>query len=329
MTDRNIGAWISVIAISYFAHTLYWFTRSARFNFYSLTTNLSFFGPILSSLLGRLTIIITIAVFLLFGIGGLTVRLIGAINAVSASYQVWRKGTDSLALVKGRISNALFCEGLYWALFVLIILPFGLYATNVRTEYITIDYLTVQFLVASFSLQIILIAPFLIALSLRFRRHDFDLKTIVKSKLLWIACINYVIALYANYNLRWLEVIVYRGVEGLFIENTYIGLANSAITLFLAVVFAVAAALPVLNNRESPNLKWLSLALIFMGLHFLIHILYTAYTGFLTNSLEYRLKFMLLSDVWPVTALGLGLYLFRRKNSVEQRSSSYQLVELG
>ncbi len=209
MSNRNVGFWILVIACSYFAHTLYWFTRSVRFNFYSLTTNLSFFGDILSSFFGGLTIIITVAVFLLFGIGGLTVRFIGAINAVSALFQFWRRGPGSLASVKGRIANALFCEGLYWALFVLIIVPFSLYATDVG-----IDYVTIQFLAISFSLQIILIAPFLIALSFRFRRHDFDPNAMVKSKLFWVACINYVIALWANYNLRWLEVIVYRGIDG-------------------------------------------------------------------------------------------------------------------
>jgi len=121
-------------------------------------------------------------------------------------------------------------------------------------------------------------------------------------------------------------VIVYRGIEGLFIENTYIGLANSAITLFLAVILAVAAAWPVLKNQRSPNLKWLGLSLTFLGLHFLIHILYTAYTGVLANALEYRLKFMLLSDVWPVAVLGLGLYLLRRNNSEKHSLSPKQFA---
>ncbi len=101
----------------------------------------------------------------------------------------------------------------------------------------------------------------------------------------------------------------------LFIENTYIGLANSGITLFLAVILAVAAAWPVLKRHGGPNVKWLSLSLTFLGLNFLIHILYTAYTGVIADAVEYRLKFMLLSDVWPVAALGLGLYLLRRRNS--------------
>jgi len=190
----------------------------------------------------------------------------------------------------------------------------SLYTTGIGTKYGTIDYIIIQFLAISFSLQIILIAPFLITLSYRFRRHAFDLGTILTSRLFWIACINYILALYASYNLRWLEVIVYRGIGGLFIENTIIGFANSAITLFLAIVLAVMAAWPVLKKRGSPNLKWLGLSLTFLGLHFLIHILYTAYTGVLANALEYRLKFMLMIDVWPVAFLGLGLYLGRHNS---------------
>jgi len=109
--NRNISAWIMVIACSYFAHTLYWLTRSARFNFFYLYPNQDVFGNVTSSVFGGFIIV------LVWGIGGLTIRFIGAINAVSASYQVWRKGMSSLASVKGRISNALFCEGLYWGAF--------------------------------------------------------------------------------------------------------------------------------------------------------------------------------------------------------------------
>jgi len=305
MNHRYVNALVFVVACSYFAHTLYWITRSVGFNF-SVLTSYSEYSNILG-FFGGLYIVFALGIFLFMGLGGLTIRFLGAINAVSASYLIWRRGTASISSAKGRIANALFCEGLYWGLFILPIIPISLYAKDFG-----ISQITIQFLMLSFSLQILLISPFLISLSFKFRCQTFDLNAIAKSRLVWIAYINYVAALWANYTLRWLEVVAYRGLNALLIENTYVGFLNSAVTLFLAVIFAVAGAFPVLKRRGDPVLKWFSLSLTFLGLHFLIHIFYTAYTGVLANALAYRLKFMLLSDVWPVATLGLGLYLLTK-----------------
>lgn len=299
------------IAVSYFLHTLYWINRSIRYNYFSLTQPNSDVGNIIPGFFGG-NWILAFGLFFLMGVGALAIRFIGAINAVVASYLVWRRGTNALRSVKGKIANALLCEGVYWGLFII---PIG--SLNFRFAIAVVggvSAITLNFLTLSYSLQISLIAPFLIALSMRIRRNNYDLGMIVRSKLFWLASIFYVVALWENYTIRWLELVAYHGLEALLIESAYIGLLNSAVNLFLAVIFAVIAALPVLKGRGGPVLKWVSLSLIFLGLHFLIHILYTAYTGVLSGALDYRLKFMLLSDVWPVTALGLGLYLFTKKN---------------
>ena len=306
MNNRYVNALVFVIACSYFSHTLYWITRSVRFNF-SVLTSLDDFGNILGSVFGGGSLLLAVGIFLLMGFGGLAIRFIGAVNAVFASYLIWRRGTTSLPSVKGKVATALFCEGFYWGLFLLPIIPISIYASDIGLASVT-----VQFLVLSFSIQILLISPLLISLSFKFRSKAFDPNALYSSRLVWLAYISYVAALWANYTLRWLEVIAYRGLNALLIESTYIGFLNSAVTLFFAVFFAIAGAFPVLRRRGSPVLKWFGLSLTFLGLHFLIHILYTAYTGVLVNALEYRLKFMLLSDVWPVAALGLGLYLLTK-----------------
>ena len=303
MNCRHVGVFVLITACSYFAQTFYWIVRSTRFNS-AVLSNVSESSNILRIYsFSNLSILLEVAFFILIGIGPLAIRFFGAINAVSAFYVIWRNGTTSISSVRGRIANALFCEGLYWSLFIPTI-------AFVFANFTNLSSITSQFLVLSYSLQILLIAPFLIALSLKFRGKAFDLDAIARSRLVWTAYITYVAALWANYTLRWSEVVVYRGLNGLLIESTYVGLFNSAITLLLALIFAIAASAPILKKRGGPVLKWLGLSLTFLGLHFLIHIVYTAYTGFLVNAVMYRLKLMMMSDVWPVAVLGLGLYIY-------------------
>jgi hypothetical protein len=88
-------------------------------------------------------------------------------------------------------------------------------------------------------------------------------------------------------------VLLLRGISGF-------GFLNSVITLSMSLVFAVAGfyTLRKEKNRKM-SMRLLSLALIFVGLHFVFFLVFSASVN--------AWKFVLLTEIWPITFLGLGL----------------------
>ena len=135
---------------------------------------------------------------------------------------------------------------------------------------------------------------------------------------------NYIIALWITYSLKWSEM-ASADLSLFSFSPRIVGLANTAITLSLSVVFAVIGFVNVMRNkngRTTPKL-W-GFAAIFLSLHFIIYVVYCASVG-----VPY---FVQLSELWLIPLLGVGIYLLLKKPTVigveeTTKNRSYTQIE--
>ena len=87
-----------------------------------------------------------------------------------------------------------------------------------------------------------------------------------------------------------------------------VGFVNGVAVMPFAVVFAVAGAWRLWQNKEFSAMKWLGASLAVVGLNYVIYLVYSYFAHSL-NSLP-------LVDIWAIPLLGLGVALLfnaRRK----------------
>ena len=172
--------------------------------------------------------------------------------------------------------------------------------------------------------QILLIAPFLIAMSIKVKNYKDDGNMSSLVKLASLSSMNYIIALWITYSLKWSEM-ASADLSLFSFSPRIVGLANTAITLSLSVVFAVIGFVNVMRNkngRTTPKL-W-GFAAIFLSLHFIIYVVYCASVG-----VPY---FVQLSELWLIPLLGVGIYLLLKKPTVigveeTTKNRSYTQIE--
>lgn len=200
---------------------------------------------------------------------------------------VWGSKPKPFSRVKKYIAVAILFEGIYF----LCLLPTNVIRIiNGRSPFL---------LYLAFVLQILLVSPFLIVLAFKVWRYQ---ETVNANVLKWssVAAIGYLTGILINNVFRWFSMTESAGIEFILTGITSLGFLNSIITLSSSLIFAVAGLYNLLK-KESRRLstRLFALALIMLGLHFVIFIIYSAIAN--------AWKWVLLIEIWPITLLGLGL----------------------
>ena len=231
------------------------------------------------------------------GFFGLLARLIGASYALLSAILILKVEKDSFNVIRGKISKALILEGVYYLSFIpSIYFLLALSALPPMTNFI---------LSAQLFTQILLISPFLISLGLRVRNYELGTGKSPLLRLAGLSSMNYIIALWVAYILKWTEMAT-ADPHLFYFSPRFLGLANTATTLSLSVVFAIVGFLIILRKKDGDkSTKWWGLSAIFLSLHFLIYVLYCAIVGVL--------YFIQLSELWVIPLLGIGIYLLLKK----------------
>jgi hypothetical protein len=273
--------WIVVTLCALLAYILYWLL-GALANPYYLS-----YGDIPENFVSLSTLIATD--YMLPVIGNIF-RLIGVSLALLSLYLVWGPKPNPFSTVKKKAAVALLFEGIFF----LSLLP-----VNILFAF----YLGPLPIFIAFILQALLVSPLLAVLSFKVWRYR---KTAEETVLKWtgIAAIGYLIGIWIINVLRGLSMIDLEGIGSLIGNVTSLGFLNPIITLSLSLIFAVAGfyTLPKKENRRLST-RLIAVALIMLGLHFVIFILYSAITN--------TWKWVLLTEIWPIALLGLGLNMLR------------------
>jgi hypothetical protein len=278
---RWTKAWIVVTLCALLAYDLYWLL-GALANPYYLS-----YGDLPENFVPLSTLIATD--YVLPVIGNIF-RLIGVSLALLSLYLVWGPKANPFSNVKKKTAVALLFEGIYF----LSLLPLNI---------LFVFYLGPLPLFIAFILQALLVSPLLTVLSFKVWHYR---KTAEETVLKWagIAAIGYLIGIWINNVFRWLSMTYIEGVGFLISDVTSLGFLNSIITLSLSLIFAVAGfyTLPKKENKRLST-RLFAIAVIMLGLHFVIFILCSAITN--------AWKWIPLTEIWPIVLLGLGLNMLR------------------
>jgi hypothetical protein len=273
--------WIVVTLCALLAYDLYWLL-GALANPYYLS-----YGDLPENFVSLSTLIATD--YVLPVIGNIF-RLIGVSLALLSLYLVWGPKPNPFSNVKKKTAVALLFEGIFF----LSLLPVNI---------LFIFYLGPLPIFIAFILQALLVPPLLTVLSFKVWRYR---KTAEETVLKWagVAAIGYLIGIWIINVFRGLSMIDIEGIGSLISDVTSLGFLNSIITLSLSLIFTVAGfyTLPKKENRRLST-RLFAVALIMLGLHFVIFILYSAITN--------TWKWVLLTEIWPIVLLGLGLNMLR------------------
>jgi hypothetical protein len=228
--------------------------------------------------------------YVLTGVIGNGIRLTGVLLALLSAYLVWVAKTHQFSDIKGYLSVAIFFEGMYF-LSLLPISTIGVFRWRAPV------------LMIGFVLQILLVSPVLTFFSLKIWRYTEPVRT---NLLKWgkISAISYLIGIWINNVFRWFSMTSSTGIQFLLTGITSLGFLSTIVTLSFALILAVAG-INMLPKKKGLGTKMLALALIVLGLHFVIYILYSAYTNILS--------YVILVEIWPITLLGLGLSMLRNE----------------
>ncbi len=268
LLNRLTKIWVFVTLFALLAYELYWLRDSApivysNFYFYLQTRG-----------------------YEIWAFSGVILRVVGVSSAIVAAYLVWGPKRKTFYGVKRLVVLAVLFEGLYYLLYapaVTRLTNAGLYVFG-----------------AAWALQILFKAPFLI--SFGFKIWNLQEGESWSNLLSWISvvCIAYLCGIWVINVLNWLSMSSFSGFI-LLLKGIYgLGFLNSVIMLSMSLVFAVAGfnTLRKGKNRKM-GMRLLSLALIFVGLHFVFFLVFSAIVN--------AWKFVLLTEIWPITFLGLGL----------------------
>ena len=271
MTNRllDIKIWVPITLFSLLAHTLYWNLQTVE------QTLVNFPEPYLSNVVPA---------------AGSVLRIIGIIVALLSVYLVWGPPAKSFADIKGKVSIALFLEGVYYITFI----P--------TAVFLVVQVSALQGVL--YGLFTALMAPLLIILSLKVRASQ---GATSEDVLRWAgaAGLGYIIALWVTTLTNWVDAVLIFGIQFITSGTTYVNFFNSVITLSFGLVFALLGLLPIINDGKSSlsTKRWCGLSLIMIGVYFTVYVLYAV----LTNALNAAL----LGDIWLIPSLGIGASLLQ------------------
>jgi len=218
---------------------------------------------------------------------GVIFRVIGAFSALFALYLVWGPKHKPFFDAKKKIVVAILFEGIYF----LLLLPINVY-------YLIRGLVPILFV--GYVLETTVVSPPLFILSFKLWRYTESTGT----KLLkWVslAAICYLVHIWISNIFRWLSMVGESGITFLLNGTILVGFLNSTVTLSLSLILVSVGSYLILTKGERNfATKMFGVALMLLGLHFVIYILYSLISGF-------SVSFILLTEIWPITLLGLGL----------------------
>jgi hypothetical protein len=214
--------------------------------------------------------------------------------ALLSVYSISGSNPKPFSDVKKYVAFALLFEGIFF----LLLLP-----TNVLR---IIDGMSPFVLYFSFVLQGLIVAPFLIVLCLKVWRYQ-ETNEINVLKWASAAAVGYLTGIWIINVFKWLSMTMQAGMWFILSGITSLGFLNSVTILSLSLIFVVAGFyMWFKKGNRKLSIRLLALGLIMLGLHFVIFIFYTAFTD--------AWKQVLLTEIWPVASLGLGLSMLTEKN---------------
>ena len=227
---------------------------------------------------------------------GLDARFIGAILGLVSVFLVLDRAKP-FSKIKNLVAAALLMEVIYF----LSLVPTVEYTIRLGsilgagTLYLSMAYL----------LQIILTVPFLTILAFKVKNYGNSQQRQSMWKWIGIAFVGYIAALWVNAVFRWFDMISAEGIMFLLSGSRAVGFLNAVVFMSLAVAFAVVGAYSVTKQSKIYWARWFGLALVMVGLHYVIYVVYSYFVG--------ALNFVWLVDVWTIPLLGLGATLLRTK----------------
>ena len=225
---KSVKIWVFVVLCSVFVYNLYYLIHGLQFTWWTYTV---LGGPAphyyrtISSI-------------------GHTLRFFGLFFALQAAYLVWGPKAKPFSSVKNKVSTALILEAAYYITFVpglLNIMDYSRFLPGMT------------FFASIYFLQMLLITPFLIILGLKVKNKKEEKMETGLLKWVGIACVGYIAAISVNITFRWLFMSLQEGIQFLLTGITAIGFLPSIATLSLSVVFAIAGALKLSKNVNSPQ----------------------------------------------------------------------------
>ena len=221
--------------------------------------------------------------YVLTGLVGDPVRLVGVSLALFSVYLAWGPKPKPFSRIKKYVAVAVLCEATYF----LTLMPLMLVEIGRGASYTV--------LMVGYLIQILLVSPPLILLSLKIWRYTEPAKTNV---------------------LKWAGVAGIGYLSGILVNNAFrsylsgitsVWFLNAIVTLSLSTGLAVAGFYTMLKTEDMKrSARLFAFALIMLGLHFLVFLIYSA----ITNTLVYAI----LVEVWLVALLGLGLSMLKTEN---------------
>lgn len=226
---------------------------------------------------------------------GMVSRLLAVLLMLFTIYTIWKDEINSNSSTK-TLSISIILEGVYFAsLIPSIFYLFALGATRNSFFYSTFG--------VGYLLQVILTVPFLWMSGIMLYEKKSDCQNPPLYKLLGITFVGYIGALWANSIFHWFGLLLTQGLSILWTSSSSVLAFNTLILMNLALIFAIFGALNI--SKMNFEAKWVGMSLTFVGLHFLIYIVYHFFVGSLIS--------VWLTDVWAVGVLGLGLSILKSK----------------
>jgi len=235
--------------------------------------------------------------YVLTGLIGDPLRLVEVGLGLFSLYLMWGPQRKPFFGTKRFVSLAVLCEAIYFlTLLPLVLIEIGQYASYAS-------------LIVGYLLQILLVAPPLVLLSVKIWRYD---KSTHANVVKWAAVAGtfYIMGIWVNNLFRWIGT---TDPGSLLTGTTAFGFLDTVVTLTLAVCLVAGGALNLFrkgNPKLSQNL--LAASLIMVGLAFALFIRYS----WITNTLSYAV----LVEIWPVTLLGVGLSLLKTEDKLNSQT---------
>jgi hypothetical protein len=155
-----------------------------------------------------------------------------------------------------------------------------------------------------------MISPFLIGLSFKVRKHESGVGGSSLLRLAGLAAMNYVIALWVIYMLKWTEMTAVDPYLFSAFSVRILGFLNTIVVQSLAVVFAVVGLFYILRKSgRGSTMRWWGLSLIFLSAHIIIYVIYVTSVGIP--------RFIPFGELWLIPLLGLGIYLLLKNPKVK------------
>lgn len=267
--------WIIITFCSLLVYDLYWLIK----NDYSLI----YPDPFSS---------VSVLTAYLLPVIGEIFRFLAVSLAIYTAYLVWGPKNKPFSNVKKKVSIALLFEAAYLLLLlpgnIVGIVNFGIYPIYI-----------------GFTSQILLVSPLLILLAAKVWRFK---QTAKKNMLKWvgITATGYLIGIWLNNVIKWVTLTDVEGAGIILGGFTSVNFLTAIILLSLSLIFTIIGfnALIKQENKRSGKL-WLAAGLITLGLYYVTFIIYSILTD--------ATAFIILSEIWPVTVLGLGLNMLKEE----------------